>query len=186
MKTARLTAALCMLAAAWIGAWAFSNADLAGFGWKMDRLVVKAQGGLTIDMDATYDFADDGTVKAAYKYKYSIDQGGTNTVDIFVDATADGFYAASDDNLTIHLDRNSIRFDSDGEDYRVKSQTSLYDRDTNLEMMMEKQMAQMKTQLQDALAQSLSQPMRFTDPTLKGKKLTLTDSDGSKISFKRK
>lgn len=175
-----------MLMAAWIGAWALSNADLAGHAWKMDRLSVKADGGLTIDTDADYDFSDDGTVKVRYKYKYTIDQGGSNTVDIFIDVRAEGFYAASDDNLTIHLDKQSIKFDSDGDPYRVTNKTQLYDRDINLEMMMEKQLSQMREQLQQSMVQALSRPMTFTSPVLKGKKLTLTDSDGTIITLKRK
>lgn len=152
----------------------------------MDRLSVVAEGGLSIDTDAEYDFSDDGTVKALYKYKYSIDQGGPTSVDIFIEARAEGFYAASDDNLTIHLDRQSIKFSSDGDPYRVTSKTQLYDRDVNLEMMMEKQLGQMREQLQQSLAQALSRPMTFTGPALKGKKLELTDSDGTKITLKRK
>lgn len=175
-----------MLAAAWIGAWAFSSADLAGYSWKMDKVVAKADGGLTVTMDAVYDFDADGTVKASYYYVYNIDQGGPNTIDIYVEASASGFYAASDDNLTIHLDRNSIRFAQGEDSYRVNSQTSLYDHDANLDMMMEKQMGQMREQLQQALALSLSQPMKFDSPALKGKKLTLTDADGSKLTLKRK
>lgn len=175
-----------MLLAAWIGAWAFSSADLAGHEWKMDHLTLKAEGGLTIDMDAAYDFSDDGTAKAHYKYKYTVDQGGPNVIDVFIEADAEGFYAASDDNLTIHLDRQSIKFDESDEAFRVSSKKDLYDHDANLEMMMDKQLRQMQQQLQASLLQALSQPMKFTSPQLKGKKLTLVDSDGTVLTFKRK
>lgn len=152
----------------------------------MDRLTVKADGGLTIDMDASYDFDSEGCVNARYKYKYAIDQGGTNTVDVFIEASASGFYAASDQNLTIHLDRQSIVFDKSDDAYRLNSQTKVYDHDANLEMMMEKQLGELRQNLQKSLALALSQPMKFTNPELKGKKLTLRDSDGSTLTFKRK